>query len=160
MKKLKIMLIMLLLNFSFTTIVFASNHDLSEKILQEINSYRTKQGLSPLHMEPFISALAEKHSQDMARNLVPFGHDGFGNRIRYLFSHFNNMNGGAENVAYVYTNAKEAVPLWINSAGHRKNIEGDFNLTGIGIAYGDYGRIYLTQIFIRRNHVQMKEIKE
>jgi uncharacterized protein YkwD len=45
--------------------------------------------------------------------------------------------------------AREVVDGWLNSPGHRRNIEGDFRLTGIGIAKRSDGMVYFTQIFIR-----------
>ena len=45
--------------------------------------------------------------------------------------------------------AREVVDGWLHSPGHRRNIEGDFRLTGIGLAEGSNGMIYFTQIFVR-----------
>ena len=44
---------------------------------------------------------------------------------------------------------EKAVVGWINSPGHHKNIVGDFNLTGIGIAKNNEGKYYFNQIFIK-----------
>lgn len=57
----------------------------------------------------------------------------------------------AENVAYNrgYTDpVAKAVEGWLNSSGHRRNIEGNYNLTGIGVAKNSQGAYYFTQIFI------------
>jgi uncharacterized protein YkwD len=45
--------------------------------------------------------------------------------------------------------AKEVVEGWLNSPGHKRNIEGDFTLTGIGVAKNNKGIIYYTQIFTK-----------
>jgi uncharacterized protein YkwD len=45
--------------------------------------------------------------------------------------------------------AREVVDGWLKSPGHKRNIEGDFTLTGIGIASDKQGNIYFTQIFSR-----------
>ena len=42
-----------------------------------------------------------------------------------------------------------AVDGWIKSDGHRKNIESQFNLTGIAIAKNAKGEYYFTQLFVR-----------
>jgi uncharacterized protein YkwD len=55
----------------------------------------------------------------------------------------------AENVASGQMSAREVVDGWLNSPGHRRNIEGNFKLTGIGLARGSRGMIYFTQIFTR-----------
>jgi uncharacterized protein YkwD len=135
--------------------VYASDEPLltdaqsQEVIFNEINSYRVKQGLSPLKLSSVISEEAKTHSRDMAEEKVPFGHDGFYHRVHRLFAKFRPARGAAENVAYVYEDARGAVNLWLHSAGHRKNIMGNFNLTGIGIVHGEDDRVYVTQIFLR-----------
>jgi uncharacterized protein YkwD len=44
---------------------------------------------------------------------------------------------------------EQAVEGWIKSSGHRKNMEGDFDLTGIGITKNAKSEYYFTQIFIK-----------
>ena len=44
-----------------------------------------------------------------------------------------------------------AVDGWIKSDGHRQNMEGNYNLTGIGVAMNPQGEYYFTQIFILKN---------
>jgi uncharacterized protein YkwD len=43
-----------------------------------------------------------------------------------------------------------AVKGWINSPGHQKNMVGDYNLTGIGIAKNNAGEYYFTQLFVKK----------
>jgi len=43
-----------------------------------------------------------------------------------------------------------AVKGWINSPGHQKNMVGDYNLTGIGIAKNNVGEYYFTQLFVKK----------
>ena len=38
---------------------------------------------------------------------------------------------------------------WINIPGTHKNIVGDHNLTGIGIAQNSKGQYYISQLFIK-----------
>jgi hypothetical protein len=38
---------------------------------------------------------------------------------------------------------------WIKSPGHRHNIVGRYNLTGIGIVRDSAGKLYYTQLFAR-----------
>ena len=42
----------------------------------------------------------------------------------------------------------QAVEGWSKSPEHRKNMLGNFSLTGIGVAQGQEGRYFFTQIFI------------
>jgi uncharacterized protein YkwD len=46
--------------------------------------------------------------------------------------------------------AEEIVRGWLASTGHRKNIEGGYDTTGIGIARSPAGKVYVTQIFVAR----------
>lgn len=117
-------------------------------ILADINNYRFKKGLAPLKMNAIICKEAENHSRNMARNTVPFSHVGFNKRSQRLFSQFKQARGIAENVAYNYSDAKRVVQQWLASSGHRENIEGDYNLTGIGLAWDKNNRVYVTEIFL------------
>lgn len=117
-------------------------------ILYYVNAYRAKHHLAPLNMVNVISQEAAKHSRDMASHRMPFGHNDFNGRIKRLYQQIKECHGGAENVAYYKLDAKKLVEQWIASPGHRRNIEGNYNLTGIGIAHGKKGWAYYTQIFI------------
>jgi len=136
---------------SFSLAQSRSNASLAKEILKYVNEHRDSMGLAPLQTNDVISQAAEKHSSNMAQKIVPFGHDGFDDRIGNLLKELRPANAGAENVADGVTNAREAVNLWLHSTGHRKNIEGNFNLTGIGIASSSDGKIYITQIFIHKS---------
>ncbi len=89
----------------------------------------------------------------MAAGAVPFSHTGFTGRAqaaRSVISH----QGISENIAFNnfdrYRTAAVAVEGWIRSSGHRANIEGRYDVTGIGIARSTDGTYYFTQIFVRR----------
>lgn len=121
--------------------------DMNREILQHVNEYRQTKGLTPLQMNTVISAAAERHSKAMADKTTAFGHDGFENRVKAIRAQLGLIRSSAENVAYGNLNAREVVNGWIKSPGHRKNIEGRFSLTGIGISRNKNGIIYFTQIF-------------
>ena len=126
--------------------------DQQTMILYYVNQYRIKHHLAPLKMMNVISQEAAIHSRDMASHAMSFGHDGFNGRIKRLYQKIKDCNGAAENVAYYKVDAKKLVEQWVASRGHRQNIEGNYNLTGIGIAYSKKGWAYYTQIFIRSNN--------
>ncbi len=127
----------------------ASDANFQKRILFYVNEYRAKRHLSALKMSAVISQEAVKHSRDMASKAMPFGHNEFNGRIKRLYKKISQCNGGAENVAYYKLDAKKLVDAWIASPGHRQNIVGNYNLTGIGIAHGKQGWAYYTQIFLR-----------
>jgi len=126
---------------------------LTQQIHEGINEYRAERNLSPLSLNSYISQQAEIHSQNMAQQAVKFSHDGFEARIQALDG-FVVYRRAAENVAYNqgYENpARKAISGWIESKGHHKNMVGDFDLTGIGVAKNKQGEYYFTQIFIKEN---------
>lgn len=62
-----------------------------------------------------------------------------------------NYRSVAENVAYNQGHQnpdRVAVDGWIKSVGHQKNMVGNFNLTGVGVAKNAQGEYYFTQIFM------------
>lgn len=125
---------------------------LEQSVHEQINQYRKSQNLPPLTLNAEISKEAKAHSQAMANGTVAFSHDGFEGRVKEIGKSIN-YRSAAENVAYNqgYSDpATQAVQGWIKSPGHLKNIQGDFNLTGIGIVQNAKGEYYLTQIFIKR----------
>ncbi|HEY2649178.1 MAG TPA: CAP domain-containing protein [Puia sp.] len=117
-------------------------------ILKYVNEDRLAHGLSPLQMNDLESSLAARHSHDMSVGKVKFGHDGFNSRAKAIQKALGSMEIG-ENVAEGSMTAREVVDGWLHSPGHKKNIEGNFTLTGIGYASDKKGDIYFTQIFSR-----------
>jgi uncharacterized protein YkwD len=116
------------------------------EILQFVNEDRKQHDLRLLQINSRESSLALKHSEDMAKGKVKFGHDGFNSRAKIIQKELGATEIG-ENVASGLMTAREVVDGWLNSPGHKKNIEGDFLLTGIGYARDKKGEIYFTQIF-------------
>lgn len=122
---------------------------MSADILRYVNEHRRSIGLAPLQANSYISSVALGHSRDMLSGKSPFGHDGFRDRINLISKRLGKLHVAAENVASGPMSAREVVDGWLHSPGHRRNIEGDFRLTGIGLAFGRNGNIYFTQIFTR-----------
>ena len=125
---------------------------LEESVHQQINQYRKSKKLPPLKLDVAITQQARKHSTAMAKGQVPFSHDGFENRVKAIAKSLP-YRSAAENVAYNQGYSKpdqQAVDGWIKSPGHRHNMEGNFDLTGIGVSKNALGEYYLTQIFIKR----------
>ncbi|MEI8280562.1 MAG: CAP domain-containing protein [Bacteroidota bacterium] len=124
--------------------------NMEEDVLVLINQYRKKMGLTPLKMNSKITEVALTHSRNMASGQTAFGHDGFEGRTEQLRNEISNVYAEAENVAYGATSAKEVVNMWLHSPGHKKNIEGKYNLTGIAIVEDDSGTLFFTQLFLRK----------
>lgn len=125
--------------------------DLEQSTLEQINQYRAERGLEPLVLDPELCKQARQHSQEMAEQRS-MNHDGFDQRMATVSRSISYSNA-SENVAYNqgYPDPdNQAVTDWINSPEHRQNIEGAFNLTGIGIVRNAQGEYYFTQIFVLR----------
>lgn len=128
---------------------------LAQQAHQHVNEYRASLNLAPLEFNALIGEQARIHSQNMAQKAVKFSHDGFETRIIILENNID-YSRAAENVAYNmgYSDpVAEALSGWIKSEGHRNNMEGDFDLTGIGVAKNRAGEYYFTQIFILENSI-------
>ena len=124
--------------------------NLEEEILFHVNKYRRSKGLSGLQMNSVITTEAEKHSRNMASKRSDFSHDGFSTRVKRISNELGSVSRSAENVAFGYTTAKTVVNGWLHSPGHKKNIEGNFKLTGIGVAKDRTGTLFFTQLFVTR----------
>jgi uncharacterized protein YkwD len=125
---------------------------MEESILDYINEYRHSKGLSSLKTLDIATQQAYMHSKDMATGRAGFGHGGFEQRVQVIRQNLgvSYISASAENVAEGQMSAKEVVEGWLNSSGHRHNIEGNYTLTGIGIYKSREGDLYFTQIFLRK----------
>lgn len=121
---------------------------------QQINQYRKSIGLNSLTWDETISEQSKIHSVNMASGKLPLGHDQFKQRAEVIMTKIT-YNQVAENVAFNsgYTDpVTQAVQGWLKSPGHKKNIEGKYDLTGIGIVKNSQGEYYFTQIFVSSRH--------
>jgi len=106
-----------------------------------------------LALDEKISQLAREHSKAMADKKVPFGNCGFKERIRKIALFLPNK-AVSENVASYQGNPVSeeiVIQFWLKSAKHKKIIQGNYNITGIGIAKNSDDKYYITQIFIRKS---------
>lgn len=121
--------------------------DIVKDVLHYTNEFRKSKKLAALTMNEALNEIAQKHSEDMAKGRVAFGHDGFEKRTKQATKAVHGVYSCAENVAYGPRDAKEVVHLWENSAGHRKNLLGHYRYIGIGIAKSRKGITYYTEFF-------------
>lgn len=150
--KLSLILSAVLALFIQSSFASAGTNDevsIQNSILVHINHYRQQHGKNPLRMDPKITTQAKQHSSDMANHKMSFGHQDFLKRIKTLHSQIKNSGAAAENVAYNYKNAEIVVQNWLKSPGHKANIDGNYDLTGIGVVRDAHGKLYFTQIFLK-----------
>ncbi len=125
--------------------------DLEARTLALVNQHRASKGLGSLSSNDVIVEQARQHSSNMAKKTVAFGHEGFNDRVAVIQTKIS-LSSAGENVAMMSGMADPAQAAfngWLNSAGHKANMEGDFNLTGMGIAKNTDGAYYFTQIFVK-----------
>ena len=123
---------------------------LEQQVHEAVNAHRRARGLPILEFEARIARQARLHSDAMATGTIPLGHDGFAARVEALRQAMP-CRRTAENVAFNRGHSDpgaEAVRGWIASRSHRRNIEGPYELTGVGIARNARGEIYFTQLFV------------
>jgi len=130
----------------------ASTNTLEREAHELVNQHRTARGLSALMIDARISRQARLHSVAMATGATSFGHDGFEHRVHVL-TEVLPCQQSAENVGFNagYDDpAAVVVRDWLGSRGHRENIEGPYELTGVGAARNAAGEVYFTQMFVGR----------
>ena len=100
-----------------------------------VNWHRASLGLRPLRWDDRLARVARSHSRDMLRrgffgHRSPEGKDPF-DRLRAAGIAYR---AGGENVAEGQASAREVFDAWMNSRGHRANIERQsFTHHGIGL---------------------------
>jgi uncharacterized protein YkwD len=114
-----------------------------------INEHRVSLGLNPLQLINHISFKSEEHNEYMiARKVV--NHDLFAERSENIIEVLGAVKVN-ENVAYNFVSASSVLNAWLNSPGHKANIEGNFTNFGISIRVdAETGKKYYTNIFIKK----------
>src|SRR5262245_53357226 len=125
---------------------------LETEVIERVNRHRRAAGLRSLRSDPRIAEIARAHSRAMASGSRWFGHGDFDERAQAVEARVSRYRGMAENVARHPRRRGDlparAVAGWLESSGHRRNIEGPYSLTGVGVAVSGRGEVYLTQIFV------------
>ncbi len=114
-----------------------------------INEHRVSQGLTSLQIINHISFKSEEHNEYMIANNV-VNHDQFAERSQNIIEVLGAVKVN-ENVAFNFVSPAAALNAWLNSPGHKANIEGDFTNFGISIRENaTTGKKYYTNIFIKK----------
>ncbi|NAS31043.1 CAP domain-containing protein [Flavobacteriaceae bacterium R38] len=117
------------------------------QILQLINNHRNSQDLTTLTHNDDAYSIALEHTNYMIGQ-GQISHDNFSARAENLTQRVSAQRVG-ENVAFRYPTAESVVQAWLDSSGHRRNIEGDFTHTAIVARKNSDGDYYFTQLFYR-----------
>jgi uncharacterized protein YkwD len=117
-----------------------------------INNHRIDIGEGTLTFTSALNSIAQAHSEAMAMGTTAFGHSGFSSRCSAAYTALGGGNLCAENVAMGQGNAQAAYDAWMNSSGHKANIEQTrVNYSGFGYAKSSSGTYYWTEIFVEKN---------
>lgn len=151
----------LLLDKNYNLIFWKENYHTIEQLMGEskmnfhfTNAFRVFHNMNVLKWSDKAAMSAQLHSEDMAENNY-FSHDNLKGESssQRMIQQGIKWRGCGENIAA--GNARflgfHAFDGWVNSAGHRKNMLGQYDYLGVGIAYNfdsDYD-YYHTQNFYR-----------
>jgi uncharacterized protein YkwD len=117
-----------------------------QQVYTAVNEYRLSRRLPALAWSEVAASQARDHSQRMAAGARSLGHRDFHKRVSAIAGTMR-LSRAAENVVRSRSAAR-AIELWLKNRGHRRNIEGRYDLTGIGAARSEDGLIYFTEIFL------------
>lgn len=129
---------------------YATTSQYVATMLARVNEQRAAQGLRALCINSKLMAAAQRHTNDMATNnfMSHTGSDGSTMSTRVTVTGYQ-WTRLAENVAAGQANVDAVMTSWMNSAGHRANILGDYTMFGTAYAYnsGSKYKHYWTQDF-------------
>lgn len=135
-------------NLEEVTLVSSNSHNQMENDLFElINAYRESIGLNKMEFESTTFYYAGIHTDYMIKK-GKTSHEKFGERAEKISKRTGAVYV-AENVARKYDSIEEALEAWLESPGHRANIEGDYDFSAISIKPDSKGDLYFTQLFFR-----------
>ncbi len=118
------------------------------EILDAVNDHRISLGLSSLSRVDGITLQAMDHNEYMIeKNKI--SHDNFTKRYAALVNEIG-AKTVSENVGSGFKSAGAVVKAWLDSEGHKENIEGDHTHFGISVTQDLNGTNYFTNIFVKR----------
>ena len=121
-----------------------------QKAWNLLNQDRKNNGLPALSLDPGLSAIARRKSEDM-RDKGYFAHQSptYGSASDML-KHFGySFQAVGENIAH-HATVEKSQAAFMSSSGHRQNILGtQWSKVGIGVWHDAQGFVYVTQLFVR-----------
>lgn len=139
-----------------TNVKYLTTLDLEKNAFALINQRRFEKNLGALQWSDEVAEIARVHSQNMAKHKF-FNHRGIDGSMvddRAFDLGVKNWQAIGENIAFNcgYENPVEfAVERWMLSASHRENLlSSRWRESAVGVAVGDDGSYYFTQVFLQR----------
>ena len=128
--------------------------DYAARVVDLVNQHRASKGLSQLTVSTTLTNASIWKSRHMARYLYMAHNDPAPPVARTTSDRLaacgypSTTSGWGENIAYGYATPEAVMQGWLNSPGHRANIEtASFRSIGVGAASSTTGRIYWAQAF-------------
>jgi uncharacterized protein YkwD len=112
---------------------------------QLANAHRARVGCGPLRWDARTGAVAQAHADDMVRrdyfsHTNPEGQSPF-DRLRAAGVTYT---AAAENIAFGYPTAASVLQGWLNSDGHRRNLENcGYTHHGLGLNSGKWVEVFI-----------------
>ncbi len=118
-----------------------------QQVVDITNQRRAEYGRPAVRVNSALSTAAQRHSEWQARNAT-MSHTGSGGSSagQRIAATGYWACAWAENVAAGQPDAQRVMSSWMNSAGHRANILGNYREIGVGLAYSSGGTPYWTMV--------------
>jgi uncharacterized protein YkwD len=117
-------------------------------LVSRVNQYRGSIGCPSLEWHERLAEVARSHSEDMARRSF-FGHinpDGESPFDRMRRSGIQWIGPAGENLALARSDAAEVLRMWLDSDGHRANLEEcRYGFHAVGLSNGYWTHLFLAQ---------------
>ena len=127
------------------------NSSFASQVLTLVNQHRVAIGVGQLSTDGALTASAVWKSMNMAGlNYFDHNDDPIGRTVaqRLADCGWPSNLGWGENIAYGYSTPADVMNAWLNSPGHKANIENpSYTSIGIGVAANSQGVYYWTQDF-------------
>jgi len=131
-----------------------SNDSLSDHIYRDVNAYRNSKGKSHVKRHSGLDAIAQKHSDYLARNIGngrltkhSINHDGFEGRALSVRQTYRISSIGENVVTSTDHSSKKLVRLLAASRDHDHTMRNAWTYVGVGTSYTPSGLVISTQIF-------------
>ena len=126
--------------------------EIEQAIFDLTNEHRVNLGLPELAWSNTVAKQCRQHSSNMALGYVSFGHTGLSERINKIRQNFPNTFG-VELISRHGPSTKlpeHIITEWLQDLEQRQYIEGDYQITGVGVAKSANNNFYITQIYIKQ----------
>lgn len=119
-----------------------------EQFVSLMNDYRASVGCAPLSWMNDVADVAQSHSEDMVqRDFFDHTNPDGASPFDRLGEAGVGYSRAAENIAWGYTTAEAVLDGWVDSPGHRANLENcDLTHHGVGLVDWRWTHLFVTPL--------------